>query len=147
MTSNSKTKPASKPTGDTTASNKLTRLQLQGRHDRVNKMSFSMDSTALENMEACERLVEQMLNLKVSRAVLMRRAMRAYRDHLTQMIFKFGTAQRKGDPHAVDEFCLELDQERCCLFETAGRTIEQATWDLKQKAKAGKRPNKKGDRQ
>ena len=55
---------------------KRKRVQLQATNVNSSRMAFNMDERTSEELEYCKDVIEKLLNMEVSAAVLLRRAIR-----------------------------------------------------------------------
>ena len=95
------------------------RVTLQASSDSTKAMTFKMDRDTEENIKRAQRISEELLNLKCSAAVIIRRALHYYvnmiqADGIDALLNEDG----EKDFKKLAEF---LEQEREAMFMVAGR--------------------------
>ena len=86
-------------------------IQLQS-HGNIEVVTFNMDLNSRKNLDKIHHIIRQLLNMKVSNGVLMRRAVWLYRLHFIEGFYH---AQKMGDKEdamrAMMNFC-NIERER-----------------------------------
>ena len=105
----------------------LGRLNLPGKRTRGQQTEIPQEATA--TLDATKAIIDQLLGVTPSLAIVLTRALEVYHDHLSNILNELNDPKHQTCDTDLMELQALLEGERLALFNTAGRPNEY--WNLK----------------